>query len=552
MTTRFLKPDHTAEPVGGAAVKISGGYMRLDSFGIPYGDASVELPYPGSGFDDIDPRDPVRVVVRGRADPSGAPVRAFNMGLRSRRIDHRAKTVTIELATDEALLIDYATLTTDAGARAYEASLRGIVNYVLGKVLPGTTLAAGTTDAVMTAAYQATNLITNPSMETGTTGWTQGGNGTGMATSNARGGVSGSSYALHWAVPAAGYSYVECQNMRVTAGETYGLSAYFIGSSARSCRVLIRFMAENGAILRDAWSSPVTCTTSGWTARPEVIAQAPIGTTKATLYFEYLCSSPTEYVWLDGAMFYESWHGEGLSYFDGARADDALYTYDWSGTAHGSPSVRTPIVDRSPELFVWDAGVTAWDFLQPLLTAAGLRLFCDEARVWRLIAPDGYYIAGLKPLTPDLLSEGADIISRSDSAVFATGVVVRYTWTVDGRELIQTDAAGTPDRVAVIDYERPYPGPGAAAAILARRDGTGRVQEVTALADWALTPAMNAAIYLPGAPEQQGKVVSVEWDLGDIATMNVGTSGLIDVYPGTIDALDGTIDGLTGTIDSLN
>ena len=169
--------------------------------------------------------------------------------------------------------------------------------------------------------------------------------------------------------------------------------------------------------------------------------------------------------------------------------------------------------------------------------SAGLRLFCDETRTWRLIDPASYEVPGFIVMQA-FLTSGVDTISREDSEVFATGVVVRYTWTVDGQTRTAYDTAGTPEKVVVIDYDRPFPGPGAAAAILARRDGTGRAQNVTGLTQWAATPNMQASVTLPDTPEQQGKLISVTFSLGDDSLMDVGTSGLTDVLPGSWLATD--------------
>jgi hypothetical protein len=137
-------------------------------------------------------------------------------------------------------------------------------------------------------------------------------------------------------------------------------------------------------------------------------------------------------------------------------------------------------------------------------------------------------------VSPLNATQGVDIITRGDPEVFATGVVVRYAWTDrDGIARTATDAAGTPDIVAVLDYAHPYPGPGAAAKILARREGSGRTHDVEGLARWSATPGMVASLTLPLALEQNGKVMSVEWALDDTALMTLGTRELIDVPIGS-------------------
>jgi hypothetical protein len=227
-------------------------------------------------------------------------------------------------------------------------------------------------------------------------------------------------------------------------------------------------------------------------------------------------------------MFYEG--DELVPYFAGDTPASSTYTYAWATAANASASTRTPATLREPELFVWKPGTSAWDYLQPFTTSAGLRLYCDEARVWRLVDPATHAVAGVVSLAGWNSARGADTISREDADVFATGVVVRYAWTdPDGIAHTAYDAAGTPSRVFVLDMGRPYPGPGAAAKILARRDGAGRTQEVAALVNWATTPGMEASITMPAAPLQRGKVTAVRFSLGDDALMDVSTRGLIDI-----------------------
>jgi hypothetical protein len=139
-----------------------------------------------------------------------------------------------------------------------------------------------------------------------------------------------------------------------------------------------------------------------------------------------------------------------IPYFDGATPADAGYTYVATGAAHVSASTRVPKVERAVELYDWNPGVSAWDFLQPLISLAGFRLFCDEARVWRLIDPATYTVSGVVTLEPGNLTDGIDTIERDAAEVFATGVIVRYTWRdVTGISKTAYDVAGTPEKAIV-------------------------------------------------------------------------------------------------------
>jgi hypothetical protein len=316
--------------------------------------------------------------------------------------------------------------------------------------------------------------------------------------------------------------------------------------------LLIRFYDADGNAFNDATMGTGAMPLNTW-QRYTFTTTVPAGATKASLFIQLMPQTATVQLALrvDAPMLYQG--DETVAAFSGASAPDALYTYGYSGNAAQSPSVRTPILERAPEMFSWLPGVTAWEFLEPFTTQASLRLFCDEARIWRLIDPYTYTVPGAVAFAPTNLTEGTDTIARDDVEVFATGVVVRYTWTDPrtGEQRRQYDVAGEPQKVLVVDYARAPSGKGAAAAILKRRNGKGRTQAVTALVNWTATPAQLASISLPAAPMQQGPIVSVRFALDDSALMDVGTAGLADLPAGSIDALLGTIDNLAGTIDAL-
>jgi hypothetical protein len=286
--------------------------------------------------------------------------------------------------------------------------------------------------------------------------------------------------------------------------------------------------------------------------RVNVVFTLPEGVTECFIR-AYLGNTAGQMRW-DGFRLSERGPGtvaDDAVFFDGDTADTPNYVYAWEGPQDASPSTRTAVVERRPELFTWLPGVSAWDFLTPLTAAAGLRLFCDETRGWELIDPATYKVPGRASIAGWNATRGLDRITRDDPNVFCTAVVVRYRWEdSDGQLRTAYDSAGVPGRVLVWEFDRAYPGPGAAAAILARRQGQGRVQEVTAVSDYTLTPGSEVAITLPGTIEQLGRVTRVSWSLTG-GLMDVSTGGLLDLLPGSIAALAGTIDALPGTIDAL-
>lgn len=546
MSTALLVPTASID-IDGSAFQVTSGEVTLDSSAVPYCSASYVLPFVDDAYLDwLDPREDRRIESTAGV---GVP-RAFDLGLRSRMVDHSAKTTTITVASDEALLQDYATLVVDKGARAYEASLRGVTNYVLGKI--GAALEAGTSDADVTAIWEVQNLIANPA-PTSLVGYRL---GSGSSTLTYDAGL----FAVRWTTTAltsnlAVGTPTTNDTFRVTPGKSYVFAVEVVSSnvSARTVEACLNWRNNGGAASAGNSYGTAILTSSAVFQRVHVIATAPPGAEFVTpiVITRNNAVSTTHYA--KQFILYEG--SDLVPYFDGATTDTATYDYSWDDATEApvrSSSTRTPLVPtRPPDMFTWNPGTSAWDFLMALTSMAGMVLWCDELRRWYLDFPENrtitsqVYVSGLNA------SAGEDELSRDDRDAFVTGVVVRYSWIdEDGISREQYDTAGTSDLVMTIELEQAYPGPGAAAAILARRQGTGRVQRVTAITEMDTTPGMSAQISLPGAPDTIGRVTGVTFDLAT-GFMDLRTSGLVDVVPGSIMALAGTIDSLAGTINSL-
>lgn len=553
MTSTLLRPVSSATVDGDELELRPGSRATLDAQAVPYAVAELELPLVDEAvLDDLDPRSKTVRVPFEHTVNGGTP-RPFDLLLRSRVVDHDAKTVRLRLASDEALLQDYATLTADAGARAHEASLRAVVDYVLAKI--GAALEPGAFDADVTAQWAVTNLLTNPSVELVLAPWTAAGNcalfhaGIGRTGGNSAG--VNSSAAGTMAVASDAYPTAR---QAVTPGRKYVYAGYgrkYLAAPNRTISAVVRFYDVNGATnWPDYEGAQVALSDTAWTARAHVIAEAPVGAVRAATFFRvYGSTAAGQIVYVDDAMFYEG--DELVPFYTGSTAADARYTYAWSKDPHASYSTRTPTVARPPSLFRWQPGVKAWDFLVPLTSAAGMVLWCDELREWHLSTPEARTIVDLINVRTSNTRAGTDTLDVTDGETVASGVVVQYEWTdADGIARTMYDAAGTPDTAVTVEMKSPYPGPGAAAEILARRQGTGRRQDVDTVSQVRTTPGMTAQISLPGAPDTAGRIASVDFDLAS-GFMRLGMAGLVDIIPGSIAALPGTIDSLVGTIDSL-
>lgn len=544
--TVIIRPTATVTIDGDDFTPASGSECSLEAPRVPYATARIMLPIPADGVVDyLDPREAVRATTTFGEE--GGATRSFDLGLQSRTIDHVQRMLTLELASDEAILQDYAPLIVDEGAREFETSIRDVVNYVLGKI--GAELEPGDPDMDVSAAWELTNLVTNPHADT-TVGYIPGVNA-GSVTVGTTSPWEGTGY-VRWVAPASGNSFlaVPVSDTRVQEGERFEFHAVLRASSAgQQGRAYIQYKDSEGVVLTTispAGPLSTLATGTGWT-EVGVSVTIPAGVASAQPYVVGVGSAGITYA-VDAPYFYES--NEYVDFWTG-DSSDATYTYEWAGVPNESPSVRTPVVERRPETFVWLPGVSAWEFLLPLTVSTGMVLWCDEQRRWRLAPPESRSTPVLIAVNEGNTTRGTETIDRSDSETFSAGVVVEYTWRDSfGREQVRYDSAGEPGKVLTIKLDRPYPGPGVAAAILARRQGTGRRQDVTTVTQVNTTPGMVARVTLPGTPETDGRVAAVRFDLAT-GYMTLDLAGLIDVTPGSIAALTGFIDDLAGFIDDL-
>lgn len=163
---------------------------------------------------------------------------------------------------------------------------------------------------------------------------------------------------------------------------------------------------------------------------------------------------------------------------------------------------------------IWEPGQTAWDYLSPLLSATGLRLYSDEKRRWYLI-DDTYTVPGVITLeSSGTITEASDVISRDDNEWF-DAVVITYTFVNELGETIKAyDHAAVEgySKVLHLDYDTAYPGAGAAQRILDRTILRGRVNEIQAVSDYRVTTSQAFTLELTGFPIQEGFISAVQWN----------------------------------------
>ena len=547
------KHERKAFLVGSPDIELSikDGSISLGALQVPHVEASLDIALPGtwslvSGKPvwtpkpatllALDPRQNkrVRIEVNATFTPGGAQTRTFDLGLRDLEVGDGQ--VSLQLASDEALLEDHKPLTDDITPRTHEASLRSVVNYALNKVIPGKSLeATPSVNADATRYWSITNLVANPSGEADAAGptasnWSVGQyvNGTvGTITMGTPAAPFGTR-AVGWTSLAGGDSNIipvangDSRTYGVTPGRWYCWSFYICSTASRTARAAIQWWSANGSVLSSqVFSAPITTVNSEF-RRVSIIAQAPEGTSHAFPYVNVPSSAVTNH-YVDGAMFYEG--DEVVPFFSGATTDSSTYTYKWSNAANASTSTRTPIRDVDKESLTWKAGQSAMDFLKPLVQVAGFRLVCDENRKWTLRDEDFRAAETLSIRHGVGMIEGSYSISR-DADLWYDAALIRYVWTdLQGmrREAVDYHALTTPYiKLRTFEKDTPYPGPGLAQYLVRRAQGRGREVTASAVADWRARAEQPVEIVLENAPIQLGTVDEVTFDLGQ-RTMTVTT-----------------------------
>ncbi|QDZ14249.1 hypothetical protein [Humibacter ginsenosidimutans] len=549
---------------------VEGGTVIFDESWTPYLQASITVTLPmevslppaldQAALDALDPRNdpkPVALLVctlyeydeatgtlHSQADVSAA------LNIESRDIDWAAGTIALALATDEFKLQQEANKTTDpVNFRAHQSSLVHVVNDVLAAAGVTATLDGNSVDADVTTTTALTNLMTDPATTFVTS--PQGYAGVACSTdhTDTTWFVAGT-HCVNLYTPTAAESYLRLDpgtgmTNGMTAGNTYTLSGYgnvktacsgtttSPATRARAITVFVTAPSLGGTVEYHSGQLPNTV---GTAARVSVTFTLPADTT-AVYSRAYLGHTTGQVRW----NAFQLTQGDGLetdgvtplAYFDGAKAADTYYTYAWDGSANASTSTRTPIVDRSIDSLTVSPGESYWSMLDPVLGAAGLRLFCDEEGVWRLVDGLSYAVDGTVIVQDSNATALGDSIDLTDPDDVFGSVVVKYTWT-DAAGNVETsyDAAGTGSPTQLVEHDnRAYPGPGEAGYLLAKGQGRGRVMSTTALSDYSARPYQGARIIAPYTQTQTGVVSRISFDLAQ-AEMDVTTRGLIDTPAG--------------------
>ncbi|TPW75900.1 hypothetical protein [Schumannella soli] len=217
----------------------------------------------------------------------------------------------------------------------------------------------------------------------------------------------------------------------------------------------------------------------------------------------------------------------------GGPSGSVLYVDDvviYRGGFTDRPSSRVP----SQESIKWEPGVSAWDYIKPLLDTYNLKLWCDENRTWHLTRlreyarprdtsdfPNYRERAALNLRRDDLTELGVTVDRDADDWFDAAALT--YTWTTAAgvaQTAYDTFAFEGWSKAYAATINRPFPGKGAAEQLVRRASTRGRVLTVTGLSEYSAFPGMRLDL-----PDDLGTVAAVEFNLSD-HTMRVSPRGL--------------------------
>lgn len=516
---------YTAVIVGSnLPLSIRRGSVVLDESRAPHVEGRLEIAMPAAATlaaldTRTSPPPRVRLTATSTDQTGQVTTRVFDLTVRDRPIRFAPYTLELSLASDEALVSDWAPLANDEALFTRQGSLRSIVTYVLGKVIANAVLAASADVAVPVYA-DATNEMTNSAAIVDLTGW----NATNLATFtratvqawaansaqtafNLRGTANTDSY-IDTAFAASGM-----------AGRTYLLRARqrttnIALPSANAGRLRVFYSTNGGATywsLADAYGTSAANTTSDVAMR----VGFPVGTTHIIVRAYHGFNNDQSVLWSDFRLSEYTGDPTDLAYFDGSTPGSTGYAYSWSAVAGLSLSRRKALISRDPEALLWKAGQTGMQMLAPILQSLGLRLICDETRTWSLRA-EGYSATGSLAIYHGVnLIDASDKIARDDEAWFDAAVTV-YRWVDrngDTQERRDTYGPAGYSRLRTFERSTPYPGPGFSEYAVRRAKGRGREVTATAVADWRARAEQPITIVLEGAPIQTGQTSRVTFDL---------------------------------------
>jgi hypothetical protein len=200
--------------------------------------------------------------------------------------------------------------------------------------------------------------------------------------------------------------------------------------------------------------------------------------------------------------------------FIGANLEDgtANYTYD--------PPYQL-------QKYEFNLSNVAWDFIETITQAAGLKLYCDEQRRWYLV--DATSVSG------ELVLKDTDNVTAFTKEISRNGLwynqaVIRYDTISEGVIYDNYYETGT-GAIKTLYLEKTnieFPGFGAAQSLVQRSLTRGETYNMEAIANFDARPRQTLTVDIAGEPVKTGVIQSITWSLPS-ARMSVDIRDLTEV-----------------------
>ena len=533
---------YTAALIGSPDVPLTvrGGRIGMSDANAPHVTGSIDIAVPSlTVLTALDPRADRRIRITAVSDLPGIVARPFDLSLRDRTTRLADAVVTLDLASDESLLDDYAQPVADDGAYSRQGSLRAIVDYVLGKAIPGASLAAFPALDVDASVYaDAENYVPNGSGRNDLTGWTTNNSSlarltgqtwlenvaqTGLRVTGSAG--SPVSY-IDYEVPEA--SDMRGRMVRFHARQRNGATALTGTTDANVLRITVFGSNDDAASYYPIGQSTAGPTGANAQRDHDFMAVIPDELTNMVIRLHHGVQIAAPVTWGDVIASEYTGDPSDKGYWDGDTPGTDGYAYIWMGPVGASASARAALIDRPPATLRWEAGESAMSYLASVVQPLERRLVCDETRTWTL-RDENYEAPGSLAIRYGLnLIDGTDKLRRGDN--WFDAALVEWKWEEADGTHTATDfyALTTPyTRLVKIELTTPYSGAGYAAYLVRRAQGRGREVTARIVADWRARAEQPVEITLDGAPIQTGRLSEIEFDLNSdeltITTRSVDT-----------------------------
>lgn len=162
--------------------------------------------------------------------------------------------------------------------------------------------------------------------------------------------------------------------------------------------------------------------------------------------------------------------------------------------------------------YEFNVSSTAWDFIETITQAAGLKLYCDEQRRWYLVDPVA--ISGdLELKDDDNITAFTKEISR-DGLWYNQAIIV-YNTISDGviYDSYYELGSGEIKTLYLLKENIEFPGFGAAQSIVQRAVTRGEIYSIEAIANFDARPRQTLTVDITDESVKSGVIQSVTWSL---------------------------------------